>query len=41
MTENKIALTSRENGVLALIWQCFETEPKVSAHCHNICLVQR
>ncbi|KAH8719353.1 hypothetical protein GQ44DRAFT_829247 [Phaeosphaeriaceae sp. PMI808] len=26
---NKIDLTSRENEVLALAWQCFENEPKV------------
>ncbi|KAJ4334842.1 hypothetical protein N0V87_006537 [Didymella glomerata] len=30
MTENKNALTSRENEVLALTWQCFEAEPKVN-----------
>jgi hypothetical protein len=38
MTENKNALTSRENEVLALTWQCFEAEPKVSAHCRSMCL---
>lgn len=37
MTETKDTLTAHENEVLALTWQCFETEPKVSSRHGRMC----